>query len=264
MMSEHLLCHLFQCLNGNYLTLLGSDTVDINLSSMSESHSLRTVTIVVMMFARSTTNKPLELEIIESLEEVLVVDFYLTFLESLIRYPYVLIVITYLVGMRIQTTVRSDDTITVEVIVRCRITSVVASESEDLLTCDLTLITHTLIYEVPDISTLIYWIFADKLPVLLETTHGVTHSVGILTLDKWLDTALTFYLLALIVCSIAFRIVFTVLVIHIHRTEDIGFSIQFCTLILTRTAIVVSLHPVVSLLEVRTIASLVAKTPHDD
>ena len=88
--------------------------------------------------------------------------------------------------------------------------------------------------------------------------------MGILTLDKWLDTTLAFYRLTLIVCGIAFRIVLTILVIHIHRTEDIRLAIQFCTLILTRTTIVVSLHPVVSLLEVRTIASLVAKTPHDN
>ena len=73
--------------------------------------------------------------------------------------------------MGIQSTVWSNDTITVEVIVRSRILAVVATVSEDGATCDGALVTHALIHEVPDISTLIFGVLTNEIPVLLEATH---------------------------------------------------------------------------------------------
>ena len=91
--------------------------------------------------------------------------------------------------MRIQATVWCDDTITVEVIVGSRILTVVATIGKDGASCHRTLVAHTLIHEVPDIATLIFRILTYQVPVFLETTHGVTHGVGIFTLDEWTGIA---------------------------------------------------------------------------
>ena len=63
---------------------------------------------------------------------------------------------------------------------------------------------------------------------------------------------------------VALGILFTVLIAIIHRTEDVRFSIAAGLLILAGTRLVVSLHPVVGLLEIRTVASLVAQRPNND
>ena len=63
---------------------------------------------------------------------------------------------------------------------------------------------------------------------------------------------------------IALGILLTVLIAEIHRTEDIGLPVLMCLLILHGTCIIEGFHPVVSLLEVWTIACLITQTPHDD
>ena len=87
--------------------------------------------------------------------------------------------------MGIQTTVWSNDTVAVEVMVCGRITSVVTSESKDLFTRNTALVAQALIHEVPDIAALILGVLSDDVPILLKTTHRVTHGMGILTLDQW-------------------------------------------------------------------------------
>ena len=58
---------------------------------------------------------------------------------------------------------------------------------------------------------------------------------------------------------IGLGILFAVLITHVHGAEDIGLAIMTGLLELAGTGLIVSLHPVVSLLEVRTITGLVAE-----
>ena len=44
-----------------------------------------------------------------------------------------------------------------------------------------------LIHEIPDEASLIYRILTHEIPILLQTTHRVTHRMGILTLDQRLS-----------------------------------------------------------------------------
>ena len=159
--------------------------------------------------------------------------------------------------MWVQSAVRCDDTVTVKVVVGCRIAAVIATIGKYLLTCNLTLVAQALVYKVPDVSTLINRILADKLPVLLESTHRVTHSVGIFTLYQRLHILSTTNNGSLIVGSLVLRILIAVLVAHVHWAEDICLTIQLSTLVLAWASVVISLYPVVSLLEIRTVSSLV-------
>ena len=83
--------------------------------------------------------------------------------------------------------------------------------------------------------------------------------MGILALDKGLHVISTSHRGALIVGCLILGILLAVLIAHIHRTEDIGLALELGTLILTGAGLVESLHPVVGLLEVRTIACFVAQ-----
>ena len=236
-MAHHALQGLGELLVGKALALLWGDTTDIHLTCM-------------------LLHLPYQLQVVEGLEEVFVIDLELAFLQFLFRNPSVLIVVAYLVGMWIQTAIGRDDTIAVEVVVGSRIASIVTTISEDFLTGNRTLIAHALIDEVPDVTTLVRRILADNLPVLLKASHRITHGVGIFTLNQWLFNLTTRYL--------AFRILLTPIVIGIHGAEDIRLTLDASTLILYRTGLIVSLYPIVSLLEVRTIASLVTQTPNDN
>ena len=250
MMAKHTVNDLFHGIDGHHLTLLRGNAVNGKSATMSEGHTLRTISIV-MMAARSTAYEPLELKVVERLEEVLIVNLNLSFFQTFIGHPDILIIIAYLVGMRIQTTVGGDDTVAVEVIVGSRITAIVTTIGEDLLASNLTLVAQTLIHKIPDIATLIFRILTDDVPILLEATHRVTHRMGILTLNQRTGV-------------IAFRIALTVIIVGIHRTENIRLTPVASLLILHRTGAVVSLHPIVGFLEVRTIASLVTQRPYDD
>ena len=221
---------------------------------MSEAHTLRTVAIVMM--SACTTNKPLQLHVVESLKEVLVVNLKASFLQALISNPCILVVVAYLVGMWVQSAVGSNNTITVKVVVAGRIAAIVATISKYLLTSNLALIAHTLIYKVPDVTTLVVRLLANQVPVLFKATHRVTHSVGIFTLNQWL--------LNLTASYFALRVFLAPVVIGIHRAVDICSALDTSTLILARTSLIVSLYPSVSLLKVCTIASLVTQTPHNN
>ena len=64
-----------------------------------------------MMMSTSTAYKPLQLQVVQCLEEVLIVNLKLSSLQVNVLYPHVLIVIAHLVGMGIQAAVRSDNII---------------------------------------------------------------------------------------------------------------------------------------------------------
>ena len=228
----HLCEHIGQRLVGKGLALLGRDAADVDGAAV-------------------LAHFPYELEVVERLEEVLVVDFKLAILQPLIGNPGVLIVVAHLVGMGIESAIGSNEAVAVEVMIGSGIAPVVAAVGEDLLACDGALVAQTLIDEVPDIATLILGVLADDVPVLLEAAHGVTHRVGVLTLDE--RTGI-----------VALGILHAVVVAQIHRAEDIGLAILACLLELAGARGIVSLHPVVGALEVRTVARLIAQRPHDD
>ena len=154
-------------------------------------------------------------------------------------------------GMGVQTAVGGDDAVAVEVIVGGGILAVVATVGEDGATGDGALVAHTLVHKVPDVAALILRILAHQVPVLLEATHRVTHSVGILTLDE--RTGI-----------VTLRVPLATAIVVIHRAEDVGLAVLSGLLELAGTRWVGGLHPVVRLLEVRTVTGLVAERPDDD
>ena len=192
---------------------------------------------------------PCEVVVAEVGEEVLVVYLYLTLLEVLGSCPDVLVVVAYLISVGVVAAVGSDDTVTVEVVVRCGVAAIVATIGEDFLTL-LVLVAEALVYEVPDEATLQGRILADEVPVLLQATDRVTHSVGILALDEGFVGVL----------AVALHVV----VVGIHGATDIAVAGVASLLILCGTAVVVSLDPVVGSLEVWTVTGLVTQAPEDD
>ena len=194
---------------------------------------------------------PLQLATIQRLEEVLVIHLKFTILQPLVCNPDILIVVAHLIGMRIQTTVWSDDAVAVEVVIGGRIASVVPTIGENLLARNLALVAQALIDKVPDKATLIFRILANEVPILLETTHRVAHSVSILTLDE--RTGI-----------IRLGVLLAVGIIIVHRTEDIRLAPMTGLFILDGAYLVNTFHPVIDLFEVRTIACLIAHAPDDD
>ena len=196
-------------------------------------------------------NRSCQVQVIDIPEEVLVVNLESTIHSIQVLNPYILMIVLNLVSMRIQTAVWSNDTITVEVIVTCRIAAVISTISKDFLTGDRTLVTNALIYEVPDIATLILRILTDEVPIFLETTFRITHSMSIFALDVWFNT-------------ITLAIFLTLLVVDIHRTVNISLAVITATLILNRTGLVERFHPVIGLFEVDAVTTLITQTPYDD
>ena len=250
MMTQYAGNGLLHLLVSNHLALLGLDAADVDGATVSEGHTCGTIGALMMMTS-CATYEPLQFHIVEGLEEVLVVNLKLTSLQIHILYPDVLIVVAHLIGMGIQPAVWGDDTVAVEVIVAGGILAVVATVCEYLATRDGALVAHTLIHEVPDIAALILRILAHQIPIFLEATHRVAHGVSIFTLDQ--RTRI-----------IVLRISLAALVAVVHGTEDVGLAVLTSLLKLAGTSLVGSLHPVVGLFKVRTIAGLIAQTPHDD
>ena len=200
MMLHHLLQGLLQLIVNKGLTLLGSNPFQVNGAAV-------------------LSDRPSQLEAIQRYEEVLVINLQPAFLQALVRNPYVLIVVTYLVGMGIQPPVRRYNTVAVEIIVRSRIAPIVTSIGENLLTRNRTLVAQGLVDEVPDKATLILGILADEVPILLEATHRVAHSVRVLALDE--GTRI-----------VALRIVIAITVIVVHGAEDVCLAILSCLFVL--------------------------------
>ena len=168
---HHLCDNLLHLLACHHLALLWSDTTDVHLATMAECDACRTIATMMMPTCSSTAYKPLQLKVVECLEEVLVVNLELAVLQSLVLYPYVLVVVLHLVSMWVQTAVGGNDTVTVKVVVGSRIASVVATICKDLLTCNLALVAQSLVNKVPDVTTLIFGVLTDDVPILFESTH---------------------------------------------------------------------------------------------
>ena len=175
--------------------------------------------------------------------------------------------------MRIQLAVGTDDTIAVEVVVRGVIAVVVTAIGVmNLVQFRIRQLSHAvqlgqrcgehlgiglavqgLIDIVPDVATLVLRVLAHELPILLQSTRGVTHRVVVLTLDE--------RLLEVVILAISLARPRCV----VHRTEDICVAAFAMGLLpLAGTALVLSLHPVVGGFEVRAVHGLVAQRPNDD
>ena len=122
--------------------------------------------------------------IVHAAEEVLVVHFCHARLHVQALYPIVLLVMTEFVGMGVRCAVGLQYAIAVEVVVGCRIASVITAEHPYLFAGTLAHAPHTLVDEIPYESSLIVGIFAYELPVFLEVASAVSHGMCILTLDE--------------------------------------------------------------------------------
>ena len=92
---------------------------------------------------------------------------------------------------------------------------------------------------------------ADKVPILLEVTHRVTHCVSILALDERLFRRVL-------------KVVLTPVQVGIHRAYDVGEVIALSTLVVDWARWVEVANPAVASLEVLAEACLVTHTPDDD
>ena len=147
--------------------------------------------------------------------------------------------------MRIQAAVGGDDAVAVEVVVRGRIAAVVTTISKNFLTRNTTLVAKSLVHEVPDVAALILRILAYQIPILLESSHRVAHSMSILTLNE--RTRI-----------VALRVLLAAAIVGIHRAVDVGLTPVASLLVLYGTRRVVLLNPLITFLEVGTVASFIA------
>ena len=168
--------------------------------------------------------------------------------------------------MRIELTVRTDDTIAVEVIVARVVIVVIATVAifylAELFIAHLLrildghrlqyLAVQALVNEIPVETTLEDRILAYQIPVFLQVTTRITHGMVVLTLDERHRTVRVL------------RILFTSAYRIVHRAEDIGTLASASLLILNRTALVLALDPLVSLQEVIAHHSLITHTPGYD
>ena len=89
--------------------------------------------------------------------------------------------------MRMIGAVCSYDSITAERIVRRIIIIEITTIDEDMVCAIFQRVywpPESLIYEIPDESTLELRIFSDKVPILLEPSKRITHGMSIFTLDE--------------------------------------------------------------------------------
>ena len=236
---EHILlaigCGVLESLEGKYLLAL-CRYVDVVYATIGYGLAL---------FEES----PCEVVVGEVSEEIFVAHLNLSLLKVLGCGPNLLIVVAHLISMGVVATVGSDDTITIEVVVRSGVAAIVTAIGEDLLTL-LVGVAEALIYEVPDETTLQSGVFADEVPILLQATNRVTHGVGILALDEGFVWIL----------SIALHIV----VIGIHGATDVAIAGVASLLILCGAATVISFNPIIGSLEVGAITGLITQAPEDD
>src|SRR5574344_862807 len=110
---------------------------------------------------------------------------------------------------------------------------------------------QTLIYKIPNTTTLKLGVFTNQIPVFFETTFRIAHSMCILALYQWLS-------------GITFGILLAIPIPQIHGTVNIGKGGTFGTFVLRRPATIGLFHPLVALLEVRSHTGFVAQRPDND
>ena len=108
-----------------------------------------------------------------------------------------------------------------------------------------------LVHEVPNESALVVRIFANQIPIFLESAFRISHRMGIFALDKrFARVFLTIFLAAVVG--------------QIHRAINIRVFIPVCLFVLYRARFVFILNPFVASLEVRAESCLVSERPEDD
>ena len=153
-------------------------------------------------------------------------------------------------GRRVWCAVGSDKSVAVEVVVGGGIAAVIASISEDFFSFAVG-VAHGLVYKVPNKSTLVLRFATNEIPVFFETTHRVTHGVGIFALD---ERPFIF----------AFEIVLAAFGRNVHGAEDVRGTLQPGTFVLYGACLVPLLEIVVDAVEVHTMPGFVTHAPRDD
>ena len=163
----------------------------------------------------------------------------------------ILINATYFVCVGIGYAIWADETIVAEVLVtgiRGVEVATVGINHASAFACP----ADRLIDEVPDKATLVFGIFADDVPVLLEATLRVTHGVSIFALNQ------RFGAVAVL------TVLLTTAIATVHGTVDVGLACRSGLFILHGARGIHCLHTVIGRLEVGAIAGLIAQRPEDD
>ena len=170
------------------------------------------------------------------------------------------ILVCDLVCMRMKAAVCSDYSIAAERVIACVIIVEITTIDKDMVSPvfgRIDLPAQGLVHEVPDEATLICRIFADKVPIFLETTHGITHCMSIFTLNQRL-------------LRFVIQITFTVPIRIVHRANYVRIDriiriiIIHGTFIMDRTRSIHFLHHIVAGDEVVTETGLIAEAPDDN
>ena len=198
---------------------------------------------------------PRQFVIVQSDEEVLVVDRNAALRQIDRLGPDGLVLALHLVGVRVVGPVGGDHAVVVERVVGGVVVVEVAAVVERHAAVGL-IVGQRLIDVVPDEAALVGRILAHKVPVEVETAHRVAHRVSVLALDQRLP-------------GIRLAVVLAGLVIPVHRADDVRVGTALVLLVVDRTLVVhrtrriVILDPFVALLEVGAHAGLVAHRPDD-
>ncbi len=159
-----------------------------------------------------------------------------------------------------QCAVGSYQAVAIEIVIRCRITSVITAVGKDFLPV-LIKVAQALVNEIPNKSSLIIRIFANQIPVLFEIAHTVTHRMRIFALDQRLR-------------QFCFEISLVSIRALIHRTINVGIShleVTFIcimvvseagTFILNETRGVECLDMLVGIFKIDTHTCFITQTPN--
>ena len=153
-------------------------------------------------------------------------------------------------GMWVVIAIGTDDAVVEEIIVRNIVRIVIAAIGIDLHPIVVEF-AQSLIHKIPDKTTLVFGILANQIPILLESTHGVPHGMGILALNQRL-------------LGITLAVVFRTFVIAVHRAINIGKPILTGLFVLNRTALILFFDPGVAVLEIGAVTGLIAQRPSND
>ena len=161
--------------------LAGLAIIQLNSHRLMRSH--RQVFYPTRFLHLSVVNQlPIHVIVRQVTEEVFVIHTDDTLVGIHHLCPNILVVVTHLIHVRIRHTIRTDQTIVAEVLVAgiklVEVATIAINHLAVLLPTD------RLIHEVPDKSTLVLRIFADNVPILLETTFRITHRMSIFALDE--------------------------------------------------------------------------------
>ena len=133
-----------------------------------------------------------DLVLLQSCEVETVLDSKLTSSQVYSFEAYVLVSVLHFSHSRVRSTVRSHDTVTQEVTVTWCIYTEVTTVCPVVASVFIHLV-KTLVYPVPNVTTLEVRILVDSIPLSSQVTIGVTHSVRIFRRNDWTVATLAAY-----------------------------------------------------------------------